>query len=88
MPVPAGPLSPVFTGLAYFMIMGYLLRMTVYRIWAPGRPNLAIISPTAITLASLTARSGNVYAVPLLVGSLLLLAALLLVVRRVRSRVN
>ena len=44
-------------------------------------------SPTAITLASLTARSGNVYAVPLLVGSLLLLAALLLVVRRARSRV-
>jgi hypothetical protein len=46
-----------------------------------------IPGPTAITLASLTARSGNVYAVPLLVGSLLLLAALLLVVRRARSRV-
>ncbi len=45
-------------------------------------------SPTAITLSSLTARSGNVYAVPLLVGSLLLLAALLLMVRRVRSRVS
>jgi hypothetical protein len=44
--------------------------------------------PTAITLASLTARSGNLYAVPLLVGSLLLLAALLLVVRRARTRVN
>ena len=43
--------------------------------------------PTAITLASLTARSGNVYAVPLLVGSLPCWPRLLLVVRRARSRV-